>query len=63
MTCFETKIGGFTIALQQTSKNFFTVVYGKQVFKKMSYVKASHELGECIMHALACDALINVEGR
>jgi hypothetical protein len=61
--CFETELAGFKIALIQTGKNTFTVVYGLQTFKKMGYQSAAKELGECIMHALNCEGKINEGGR
>jgi len=34
----------------------FAVVYGLQVKERLTYVQAAHELGECIMHAIACES-------
>ncbi len=53
--CFETKIAGMPISLLQSGKDSFTVIYWKQVKKKLTYGEAATELGTCIMHALACD--------
>jgi hypothetical protein len=61
--CFATVIAGLQIAMYQMANGSFTVVYGKQKFTSMGYQKAAKELGECIMHALACDSKINNEVR
>lgn len=55
MKAFETTIADYTISLQQSGNNKFTVIYGLQVNKNLSYAKAAKELGEAIMHALACE--------
>jgi hypothetical protein len=62
-TCFEQEIAGFKITLKQKRDGSFTVTYGKQVFKGLGYQKASQELGGCIMHALACESLLDNEVR
>lgn len=62
-TCFETEIAGFKISLSQTRDGSFMVRYGKQIFKGLCYQKAAQELGECIMHALACESLLDNEVR
>lgn len=33
----------------------YSVKYGAHVVRRLSYVEAAHELGECILHALACE--------
>lgn len=35
-------------------KQYFKVVYGKEVHSKLTYSQACNELGQCIMHSLAC---------
>lgn len=62
-TCFETEIGGFKITMRQNARGQFTVVYGKQKFAGMGYQKAAQELGECIMHAVACEGKLDTEVR
>lgn len=42
------------ITLHQTGRDRFIVQYGAEVFKG-DYAAAAHRLGECIMHALACE--------
>ena len=49
----------FPIKLSQQGADKFTVTYGKQVKKDLNYDLAALELGACIMHALACDGLLD----
>ena len=65
---FEIKIAGYSISIKQTNrkifrgtKDRFTVTYGKQVSKKLSYNEAAQELGACIMHALCCEGKLGNE--
>lgn len=45
------------IELQVSSRgNRFNVIYGAQKVSQVDYVSAAHELGECIMHYLACES-------
>jgi len=39
-------------------KPWFAVVYGLLCKDYLTYGQASEELGQCLMHALACDGLI-----
>lgn len=58
--CF--KIGGgptYQISLAQQGPNLFTVTYGKQVHYGLTYREAAVEIGECIMHSLACEGLVD----
>jgi hypothetical protein len=48
----------FPISVIQTGKDSFTVQYGKQVKRGLSYAEAAKELGQSIFHALACDGKI-----
>jgi hypothetical protein len=41
----------------------FTVIYGAQVRDCLTYAQASKELGECIFHHLACESILNNEGK
>jgi hypothetical protein len=54
-TCFEITTLAFPISLKQQGVDRFTVVYGQQVRKNLSYDKAALKLGAAIMHALACN--------
>jgi hypothetical protein len=56
--CFE-ETTGFPVRLYQTGRNSFTVEYGKQEHKGLSYGRAAHELGECLMHAMACEGRLD----
>ncbi len=51
--CFETVIE-FYIRLIQTGVDRFTVQYGQQFSDGLNYGSAAKELGESMMHALAC---------
>ena len=42
------------VKLQQTANGKFRVTYGLQVSGNLDYAVACRELGECIMHSLAC---------
>jgi hypothetical protein len=37
----------------------FNVRYGRQYRTELTYGEAAKELGECIMHALACDSKLD----
>ena len=55
--------GSQLIELRQLGRDSFTIRYGLQVKTRLSYGEAARELGECIMHACACDGgLDNQEG-
>lgn len=57
--CFETEVGGLPIKLEQLGVDRFTVTYWKQVKTNLSYATAAEELGSCIMHALACEGVVD----
>ncbi len=57
--CFENTEIDSPIRLFQTGKDSFTVEYGKQVKKFLTYSEAAKELGSCLMHALACRGCLN----
>ena len=48
----------YPVTLIQNGKRF-TVQYGDQVKKDLTYAEAGEEYGSCIMHALTCDGLID----
>ena len=56
---YEIEIAGFRIQLRKRNANNFTVVYGKQTKHGLTYADAAHELGECIMHALALEGKLD----
>jgi hypothetical protein len=60
-TCFKSHGAGFSIELIQTGFSEFTVKYGLQIKRELSYSEAAQELGACIMHAAACDG--NLDSR
>lgn len=43
------------VSLYQVKKNSFVVIYGMQVSKPLTYAQTCSELGECLMHASACN--------
>lgn len=53
--CFHTG----DVTLYQTGRDRFTVVYGKQVKKGLTYADAASELGACLMHQAACDGVLD----
>lgn len=56
---FKTVIAGYEIRMSKDKrKDIFTVQYGKDVRSKLNYTQAAQELGECIMHALACEGVM-----
>lgn len=60
-TVFETTIAGYDITLIQRGEDVFSVIYGKQRENGLSYAEAAKELGQCIMHALACEGKLENE--
>ncbi len=57
--CYKSK--SMDIDLIQTGRNRFTVRYGLQVKKDLTYSMAAKELGSCIMHAAACEGKLSSE--
>lgn len=55
------KIDG-PILLEQRADKSFRVTYGKQVRDRLNYSDAAHELGECVLHALACMGKLDNSG-
>ena len=59
-TCYKEEIiNAFPITLTQQGIDRFTVIYGKQIKARLTYGQAATELGACIMHALACEDLLD----
>ena len=59
--CFQDTIAGFNIELIQTSDTAFTVNYGLEKHTGLTYEQAAKELGEAIMHASACEGVLQME--
>lgn len=63
-TVYEITKAGFPIRLEQSEAkargNLFRVTYGQQVRDSLSYREAAQELGGAIMHAAACEGLLDV---
>lgn len=55
---FSEVIAGFVVELATKGKKF-RVTYGAQVKENLTYAQAAKELGECILHALACEGKIS----
>lgn len=47
------------IVLHQQGRNRFSVTYGAEVHRGLSYAEAAVKLGEAIMHAQACEGLLD----
>lgn len=62
-TCYQTILGGFSINLEQRGRDKFRVTYGKQIDDNLTYARAAEELGQSIMHALACEGALDHRGR
>lgn len=52
--CVEYTAGDYPVRLIQTGFDRFTVEYGKQVKRTMTYAEAGAEFGLCVMHSAAC---------
>jgi hypothetical protein len=48
----------FPLKVEQGQNNLFTVTYGTQTKRGLSYEKAAQEFGECMFHALACEGTL-----
>jgi hypothetical protein len=57
--CFRVSIGGLPITLHQLGVDAFRVTSWERVKTGLRYAAACTELGQCIMHALACAARID----
>lgn len=60
-TCLELNDLEFPIKLEQSTDGSFRVIYGKEVTANLTYVKAAHEFGLCVFHALACASKLDNE--
>lgn len=61
--CFN-RDGDFNLKLEQheTGRRLFRVTYGQHVRDRLTYAEAAHELGECLMHCLACESKLGDTG-
>ena len=57
--------GAFPIVLEQTTTKgkLFTVSYGYQQSRDLTYEDACKEIGGCLLHALCCAGLASNEGK
>lgn len=52
---------GLIIQLKQSARSkMYCVEYGPHIVLNLTYDQAVRELGECLMHYLACESLIKV---
>lgn len=58
---FET--GDTLVQLRQFKNKQFRVTYGQDTRDDLGYRDAAHNLGYCLMHALACAGRIDNEGK
>lgn len=49
------------LQIEQRANGLFRVTYGKHVRDGLTYAEAAHEYGECILHHLACEGLLDNE--
>jgi hypothetical protein len=49
----------YQIKLYQHGPDNFAVIYGLQVDDSLDYSRAAAKLGQAIMHALACDYILD----
>jgi len=60
--CFETTCAGYPIKLEQSeSGKVFKITYGQQIDTTRSYSEAARLLGGALMHAAACEGVLNNE--
>lgn len=45
--------------IQQSSKRFFTVTYGKQIKDFTNWESAFKNFGECLAHYLECESILS----
>ena len=57
--CWIESLNGSDIALRQHGVDNFSVTYGVQCDRDLSYAAAALKLGEAIMHALACEGRLD----
>jgi hypothetical protein len=49
------------VTLSQQGTNRFTVTYGAEVRDRLDYSRAAAEFGNCVMHALACNGVLETD--
>lgn len=54
-------VAGYTLTLEQKNYDRLAVQYGEQRKENLSYSVAAAEYGACLMHALACEGVLEVE--
>jgi hypothetical protein len=59
--CDERNDLPYPLALIQNGRNRFTVRYGLQIKRGLTYSEAAKEYGACLMHALALQGKLSNE--
>lgn len=58
-TCIKLVNLAFPVVVTQAANRKFTVQYGLQIKRGLSYEAAAREFGYCVFHALACDSKLD----
>lgn len=53
---------GIEVKQSEDKHGLFTVIYGLQVTKNLTYSQACTEIGACILHNACCEGLASNEG-
>lgn len=63
-TCIRLESLAWPVTLTQSGAGgkLFTVTYGAQVERGLTYSEACKSFGKCVFHALACEGLLDNEG-
>ena len=49
----------FLLKVEQTGKDRFTVTYGLQIKRSLTYREAACEFGFCLFHLMACEGRLD----
>lgn len=61
-SCFEVNRSMIVVEQSGAKKGLFRVSYGLQVRDNLTYAQCAKELGECILHDLSCEGIVNNAG-
>lgn len=56
---YKVEGGAFSLKVEQTGKDRFTVTYGLQVRRGLTYTQAACEFGYCLFHLMACEGRLD----
>ncbi len=59
--CYQQAEFGLKLEQAGNKAGLFTVTYGLQVVRGLTYSEAAAEYGSCLMHALACEGRLDNE--